>query len=109
MLMHSAQASPTSSSRLAREHSRPQPAQFAWRRQETAGKYSREMEQTRLIVKNLPKHMTDQRLRELFGRHGEVTDARVQKTPDGRPRQFGFVGFRTQQEAAKALHNFSGT
>ena len=33
---------------------------------------------SRVIVKNLPKHATDGRLKEFFGAVGEVTDCRVQ-------------------------------
>ena len=33
---------------------------------------------TRVIVKNLPKHATDGRLKDFFGAVGEITDCRVQ-------------------------------
>ncbi|KAF4655558.1 RNA binding motif protein 19 [Perkinsus olseni] len=58
---------------------------------------------SRIIVKNLPKHVDDARLKEFFSAHGEVTDARVMKTREGRSRCFGFVGFRSPAEAKKAL------
>lgn len=38
-------------------------------------------EQTsRIIVKNLPKHVDESRLREHFSAKGEVTDAKVMRT-----------------------------
>ena len=64
---------------------------------------------TRLCVKNLPKHCDDRRLRIHFeavlGSH-EVSDVRVMKTKEGKSRQFGFVGFRSAEAAARALKHF---
>eukprot|EP01047_Picozoa_sp_COSAG01_P108165 COSAG01_NODE_37112_length_508_cov_0.880196_1_plen_61_part_10 len=57
---------------------------------------------SRLIIRNLPKHLTVKRLKEHFERQGEVTDARIMKTRDGRSRQFGFVGFKTAAAANQA-------
>lgn len=64
---------------------------------------------SRLIVRNLPKHLTVQRLKEHFERQGEVTDARIMKTRDGRSRLFGFVGFKTASDANQARAHFNGT
>ena len=35
---------------------------------------------TRLCVKNLPKHLKEDRFRSIFETHGHVTDARIMKT-----------------------------
>ena len=64
---------------------------------------------SRLIVRNLPKHLTDKRLREHFSAKGEVTDVRIMKTRDGASRQFGFVGFKTEASAKAARHHFNET
>jgi multiple RNA-binding domain-containing protein 1 len=64
---------------------------------------------SRLIIRNLPKHLTVKRLKEHFERQGEVTDARIMKTRDGRSRQFGFVGFKTAAAANQARAHFNGT
>jgi multiple RNA-binding domain-containing protein 1 len=61
---------------------------------------------TRLIVKNLPKHADDKRLREHFAKQGRVTDAKVARTKDGKSRLFGFVGYESHAEAAQALKFF---
>jgi multiple RNA-binding domain-containing protein 1 len=62
-----------------------------------------------LIVKNLPKHLTEQRLKEHFQtKGGLVTDAKIMKKGD-KSRLFGFVGFRTELEAEKAKKFFGGT
>lgn len=62
---------------------------------------------SRLIVKGLPSRYNDKELRDLFARIGEVTDAKVIKTKEGKSRQFGFVGFRTEQEAKSARHRLN--
>ncbi|KAK4347679.1 hypothetical protein RND71_034018 [Anisodus tanguticus] len=61
---------------------------------------------SRLCVKNLPKYVAEDRLREFFSQKGEVTDAKLMRTSDGKSRQFGFVGFRTEQEAEEAIKYF---
>lgn len=62
---------------------------------------------SRICVKNLPKHAAEDRLREFFSQKGEVTDAKIMRTKDGKTRQFGFVGFRTEHEAAEAIKYFN--
>jgi multiple RNA-binding domain-containing protein 1 len=64
---------------------------------------------SRLCVKNLPKHCDEKRLRQHFAQSGEgdVTDARVMRTKEGKSRLFGFVGFRTPQAAAAAQKHFA--
>jgi multiple RNA-binding domain-containing protein 1 len=64
---------------------------------------------SRLIVRNLPKHLTDARFKMHFEQKGEVTDIHVMKTKDGRSRRFGFVGFKTAAEAKGAKAHFNGT
>eukprot|EP00249_Psilotum_nudum_P021049 c27951_g1_i2 orf=1058-2851(-) len=62
---------------------------------------------SRICVKNLPKYLTDERLREHFSAIGEVTDAKIIRTRDGRSRQFGFVGYRTAKDAQAAVKYFN--
>ncbi|KAK1420340.1 hypothetical protein QVD17_21855 [Tagetes erecta] len=64
---------------------------------------------SRICVKNLPKHANEERLRDYFSQKGEVTDAKLMRTRDGKSRQFGFVGFRSEKEAAEALKFFHGS
>jgi len=61
---------------------------------------------SRICVKNLPRYVTEERLREHFSEKGEVTDAKIIRTRDGKTRQFGFVGFRTEEEAQDAAKYF---
>ncbi|KAF9903176.1 hypothetical protein BX616_001698 [Lobosporangium transversale] len=64
---------------------------------------------SRLIIKNLPKHLTDERFREHFSSIGEVTDAKLMKSSFGNSRRFGFIGYKTEKEAKAALAHFNNT
>eukprot|EP00951_Prasinocladus_malaysianus_P023967 scaffold205466_cov34-Prasinocladus_malaysianus.AAC.3 len=71
---------------------------------------------SRLCVKNLPRHATEARIKDTFSSKGEVTDVKILRTkylppllaplPDGRSRQLAFVGFRTPDDAERALQFF---
>ncbi|TYJ13414.1 hypothetical protein E1A91_A10G050600v1 [Gossypium mustelinum] len=62
---------------------------------------------SRICVKNLPKHVAEDRLRDFFSQKGEVTDAKLMRTKDGKSRQFAFIGYRTEQEAEAAIKYFN--
>ncbi|XP_031399534.1 multiple RNA-binding domain-containing protein 1 [Punica granatum] len=62
---------------------------------------------SRICVKNLPKYVAEDRLREVFSQKGEITDAKLMRTKDGKSRQFAFIGFRTEQEAQEAIKYFN--
>ncbi|KAI7885786.1 RNA-binding domain-containing protein, partial [Lichtheimia hyalospora FSU 10163] len=64
---------------------------------------------SRLIVKNLPKLLTEEDFREHFAAKGQVTDAKLMKTAQGVSRRFGFIGYRTADEAQAALDYFNNT
>jgi len=68
---------------------------------------------SRLIVKNLPAYLTQSRLREHFeskdGPGGTLTDVKVVLKPDGISRRFGFIGYKSDAEAAKAKSWFDRT
>ncbi|XP_068166711.1 probable RNA-binding protein 19 [Antennarius striatus] len=62
---------------------------------------------SRLIIKNLPNGMKEERFRAMFAAFGTVTDCSLKYTKDGKFRKFGFVGFRTEDEAQRALKHFN--
>ncbi|XP_077152555.1 putative RNA-binding protein 19 isoform X2 [Ranitomeya variabilis] len=62
---------------------------------------------SRLIVKNLPNGMKEDRFRELFAEFGNLTDCTLKYTKDGKFRKFGFIGFSTEDEAKAALSHFN--
>ncbi|CAA6669865.1 unnamed protein product [Spirodela intermedia] len=54
---------------------------------------------SRLCVKNLPKYVGEERLRDFFS----------QRERDGKSRRFAFIGFRTDQDAEEAIKFFNNT
>ncbi|KAM4809300.1 putative RNA-binding protein 19 [Rhinophrynus dorsalis] len=62
---------------------------------------------SRLIVKNLPNGMKEDRFRELFAAFGTLTDCSLKYTKDGKFRKFGFIGFGSEEEAKAALSHFN--
>ncbi|CAL8347969.1 unnamed protein product [Lota lota] len=61
---------------------------------------------SRLIVKNLPNGMKEERFRELFAAIGTLTDCTLKFTKNGKFRKFGFVGYKTEEDAVKAQQHF---
>lgn len=55
---------------------------------------------SRLIIKNLPKHYTEERMKAHFSKDGEfvVTDTKIMRK-GVKSRQFGFVGFKNNKHA----------
>lgn len=64
---------------------------------------------SRIIIKNLPNGFTESKLRDHFSRCGIVTDVQLKYTPEGKFRNFGFVGYETEEQAAKAIQHFNNT
>ncbi|XP_069877527.1 probable RNA-binding protein 19 isoform X1 [Dipodomys merriami] len=62
---------------------------------------------SRLIVKNLPNGMKEERFRQLFAAFGTLTDCSLKFTKDGKFRKFGFIGFKSEEEAQVALSHFN--
>ncbi|KAK3226869.1 hypothetical protein Dsin_006731 [Dipteronia sinensis] len=59
-----------------------------------------------LYVKNLPKDITQDRLKELFEHHGKITKVALPPAKVGQERsRFGFVHFAERSSAMKALKN----
>ncbi|KAI9194964.1 hypothetical protein LWI28_010455 [Acer negundo] len=62
-----------------------------------------------LFVSRLSSYTTNQELKTLFSPFGLVTQARLVKDPKTqRPKGFGFVSFRSEEEAQKALEAMNG-
>lgn len=47
--------------------------------------------------------MKEERFKSIFAAFGTVTDCSLKFTKDGKFRKFGFVGFRSEEEANRAL------
>ena len=64
---------------------------------------------SRLIVRNLPKNIKDERIRSIFAAKGELTDVKLCHTKDGKFRRFGFIGYKTEDQAKAALQHFNSS
>lgn len=62
---------------------------------------------SRLIVKGLPKYLTEDRLKEHFAKEGNVTDVKLMKKRNGESRQFAFIGYKSSADAEKAVRYFN--
>ncbi|EFB19054.1 hypothetical protein PANDA_014807, partial [Ailuropoda melanoleuca] len=51
--------------------------------------------------------MKEERFRQLFAAFGTLTDCSLKFTKDGKFRKFGFIGFRSEEEARTALNHFN--
>lgn len=59
-----------------------------------------------MYVKNLPKDITQERLRELYEHHGKITKVVLPPAKTGQEKsRFGFVHFAERSSAMKALKN----
>ncbi|KAK7258446.1 hypothetical protein RIF29_24023 [Crotalaria pallida] len=56
-----------------------------------------------LYVKNIPENASTEQLKELFGRHGEVTKVVMPPGKVGGKRNFGFIHYAERSSALKAI------
>jgi polyadenylate-binding protein len=62
---------------------------------------------TNLYVKNLPSEdCTDEELRAIFEPFGEVQSAAVMRDEEAKSKNFGFVNFKSSEDAQKAVDHF---
>ena len=65
---------------------------------------------SRLIVKNLPNKIKEERLRDIFSAQGgEITDVKLCYTRKGVFRKFGFIGYKQAEEASKVIEFLNDT
>ncbi|CAG0886320.1 unnamed protein product [Cyprideis torosa] len=64
---------------------------------------------SRLFVKNLPKSVTAEKVKQVFSQKGRVTDVQLKYDAKGKFRHFGYVGFKTADEAKEALEYFNNS
>lgn len=62
---------------------------------------------SRIIVKGLPKYFDEAKLRDHFGKQGDVTDVKLMKKRNGESRCFAFIGFKVLEDAEKAARFFN--
>ncbi|NWY38160.1 RBM19 protein, partial [Sylvia atricapilla] len=59
------------------------------------------------LLPSLLSQMKEERFRKLFAAFGTLTDCCLKYTKDGRFRKFGFIGYRSEDEAQAALNHFN--
>jgi multiple RNA-binding domain-containing protein 1 len=65
---------------------------------------------SRIIVKNIGKNTSESQLKDLFSQRGEVTDIKLMKNLSNKvPRNFAFIGFRTELQAQDAIKYFNNS
>lgn len=64
---------------------------------------------SRLIVKGLPKYFTEDKLRDHFGKQGNVTDVKLMKKRNGESRRFAFIGYKSYDDAENAAKFFNSS
>lgn len=64
---------------------------------------------SRIIVKGLPKEVTEHEIRSHFSEHGQISDVKLLRTDTGKSRRFAYVGFRSDQEATSAIRHFNNS
>lgn len=62
---------------------------------------------TRALLTPLLLQMKEERFRQLFAAFGTLTDCSLKFTKDGKFRKFGFIGFKSEDEARTALNHFN--
>ena len=64
---------------------------------------------SRLIVKNIPKQISESELKTHFEKHGgQITDSRIMFN-EKKNRRFAFIGFKSDSDALKAKEYFNNT
>ena len=53
--------------------------------------------------------MTAQKIKETFSQKGQITDVQLKYDDKGNFRHFGYIGFKTDDEAEAALNYFNNT
>lgn len=61
---------------------------------------------SRLIVKGLPKYLTEEKLKSHFSKQGNVTDVKLMKKRNGESRRFAFIGYKSRDDAEQAVDFF---
>ncbi|GMH32430.1 hypothetical protein BSKO_00264 [Bryopsis sp. KO-2023] len=61
-----------------------------------------------LYVKNIEPSIDDESFKAMFAHFGEITSSKIMKDLTGVSRGFGFVCFRTLEEASRALMEMNG-
>jgi polyadenylate-binding protein len=63
---------------------------------------------TNIFVKNFGDQLDEDKLRELFSKHGTITSCKIENDENGNSKGFGFCSFESPEEAEEAVLNLNG-
>jgi nucleolar protein 4 len=69
---------------------------------------TKEEKKGRVFLKNLPFSVTEEKLKSLFSKYGEINEINLPKKETGELKGFGFINFITKIDAMKAINNMNG-
>uniref|UniRef100_A0AAY4ABS1 Polyadenylate-binding protein n=1 Tax=Denticeps clupeoides TaxID=299321 RepID=A0AAY4ABS1_9TELE len=81
---------------------------FKSRKEREAEFGARAKEFTNVYIKNFGEDMTDEKLKEIFGKYGPALSIRVMTDENGKSKGFGFVSFERHADAQKAVDDMNG-
>mmetsp|Transcript_2134 Transcript_2134/g.6316 ORF Transcript_2134/g.6316 Transcript_2134/m.6316 type:complete len:644 (-) Transcript_2134:300-2231(-) len=61
-----------------------------------------------VYVKNISENCTEDDLKEIFGKHGEITSVVIMRDSEGKSKEFGFVNFEAPESAKSAVEELNG-
>uniref|UniRef100_A0A182N0M2 RRM domain-containing protein n=1 Tax=Anopheles dirus TaxID=7168 RepID=A0A182N0M2_9DIPT len=64
---------------------------------------------SRIIIKNIPNGFDEAKVRNHFSTCGVITDVQLKYTPEGKFRNFGFIGYESGEQAEKAIKHFNNS
>lgn len=73
------------------------------------GNSQNQKEEANVYVKDLDQSITQQELIEKFNEFGEILSVKLETFPDGTSKCFGYVQYRTSEEAKNAIENMDQT
>jgi polyadenylate-binding protein len=63
---------------------------------------------TNIFVKNFGDQLDEEKLRELFSKHGKILSFKIENDENGHSKGFGFCSFENPEEAEEAVQNLNG-
>ncbi|KAF7690879.1 polyadenylate-binding protein 1b [Silurus meridionalis] len=81
---------------------------FKSRKEREAELGARAKEFTNVYIKNFGEDMSDDKLKDVFGKYGAAMSIRVMTDDSGKSRGFGFVSFERHEDAQKAVDEMNG-
>ncbi|UJR22804.1 hypothetical protein I4U23_025835 [Adineta vaga] len=63
---------------------------------------------TNIFIKNFGDTLDEEKLRELFSKHGKILSFKIENDENGHSKGFGFCSFENPEEAEEAVQNLNG-